>query len=145
MSKARTHLKGDERILGESDFVKEVLSEQKEQFERRYKLEAQGYDTDRVFEKVSEVFDIEPEEICKWGNQPLQVRARSLVCYWAVKELGMSGTSVGKLLGIGQLAMNRAGVRVLRFSTGNILGYKIPVMATPPISHVRCSVPSAPL
>ena len=28
MSKARIHLKGDERILGESDFVKEVLSEQ---------------------------------------------------------------------------------------------------------------------
>jgi len=95
MSKARIHLKGNERILGESDFVKEVLSEQKEQFERRYKLEAQGYDIDRVFEKVSEVFDIEPEEICKRGNQPLQVRAKSLVCYWTVRELGMSGTSVG--------------------------------------------------
>ena len=111
MSKARIHLKGDERILGESDFVKEVLSEQKEQLEHRYKLEAQGYDIDRVFEKVSEVFDIEPEEICKRGNQPLRVNARSLVCYWAVREIGMSETSVGKLLGIGQPAVSRAAVR----------------------------------
>ena len=111
MSKARMHLKGDERILGDSDFVKEVLAEHKEQFERRYWLKAQGYDIDRVVEKVAEVFEIEPEEIWKPGNQPLRVKARSLVCYWAVRELGMSGTSVGKLLGIGQPAVSRAVVR----------------------------------
>ena len=111
MSKARIHLKGDERILGESDFVKEVLSEQKEQFERRNRLKAQGYDIDRVVSKVAEVFKIEPEKIWQPGNQPLRVKARSLVCYWAVRELGMSGTSVGKLLGIGQPAVSRAVVR----------------------------------
>ncbi len=111
MVEIRFLLKGDERILGESDFVKEVLSEQKEQLERRYKLEAHGYDIGRVVEKVSEVFEIEPEKIWKPGNQPLRVKARSLVCYWAVRELGMSGTSVGKLLGIGQPAVSRAAVR----------------------------------
>jgi REP element-mobilizing transposase RayT len=111
MSKARIHLKGDERILGESDFVKEVLAQQKEQFERRYWLKAEGYDIDRVVKKVAEVFDIEPEQICKPGNQPLRVKARSLVCYWAVRELGLSGTSVGKLLGLGQPAVSRAVVR----------------------------------
>ena len=34
MSKARIHLKGDERILGESDFVKKVLSERGEKLTR---------------------------------------------------------------------------------------------------------------
>lgn len=116
MSKARIHLKGDERILGESDFVKEVLSEQKEQFERRYRLKAQGYDIDRVVEKVAEVFEIKPEKIWQPGNQPLRVKARSLVCYWAVRELGMSGTSVGKLLGIGQPAVSRAVMRGEKFA-----------------------------
>ena len=111
MSKARIHLKGDERILGDSDFVKEVLSEQKEQFERRYWLKAQGYDIDRVVEKVAKVCEIAPEEIWKPGNQPLRVKARSLVCYWAVRESGMSGTSVGKLLGLGQPAVSRAVAR----------------------------------
>ncbi len=111
MSKARIHLKGDERILGDSDFVEEVLAEQKEQFERRYWLKAQGYDIDQVVQKVAPVFDIEPGEIWKPGNQPLRVKARSLVCYWSVRELGMSGTSVGKLLGLGQSAVSRAVVR----------------------------------
>jgi hypothetical protein len=111
MSKARIHLKGDERILGDSDFVKEALAAQKEQFERRYWLKAQGYNMDRVVEKVAEVFEIDPEEILKPGNQPLRVKARSLVCYWAVRELGLSGTRVGKLLGIGQPAVSRAVVR----------------------------------
>ncbi len=111
MSKARIHSKGDERILGGSDFVKEVLSEHKEQLECRFRLEAHGYDIGRIVEMVPEVFEIEPEEIWKPGNQPLRVKTRSLVCYWAVRELGMSATSVGKPLGIGQPAVRRAPVR----------------------------------
>jgi hypothetical protein len=108
MSKARIHLKGDERILGESDFVEEVLAEQKEQFERRYYLKAQGYDIDRVVEKVSEILDMDREQILRRGNQPLRVKAKSLVCYWAVRELGLSGTDVGKLVQLSQSAVSRA-------------------------------------
>jgi hypothetical protein len=76
MSKARIHLKGDERILGDSDFVKEILAEQKERFERRYWLQAQGYNIERVVEKVAKIFEMEPAEVRKQGNQPLQVKAR---------------------------------------------------------------------
>ena len=94
----RRHLKGDERISGESDFVKKVLAEQNELFERCYRLKAQGYDVDRLVKKVAQLFDIEQDQIWKPGNRPQRVKARSLVCYWAVRELGMSGTSVGKLL-----------------------------------------------
>ena len=59
----------------------------------------------------AEVSEIEPEQIWQPGNQPLRVKARSLVCYWAVRELGMSATSDGKLLGLGQPAVSRAVVR----------------------------------
>ena len=111
MSKARIHLKGDERILGESDYVKEVLAEQEEQFERRYWLKAQGYDIDRIVNTVAEVFEITAAEIWKPSNQPLRVKARSVVCYWAVRDLGMSGTDVGKHLGLGQPAVSRAVMR----------------------------------
>jgi len=107
-SKAHVHQKGDERILGSSDFIREVLREQKERLERRYQLRAQGYDIERVVKKVAEIFNMEPREIWKPGNQPLRVKARSMVCYWAVRELGMSGTSVGQLLGLGQPAVSRA-------------------------------------
>jgi len=48
-----------------------------------------------------------------WALVPnhFRVKARSLVCYWAFRELGISGTSVSKLLGIGQPAVRRAIVR----------------------------------
>ncbi len=36
------HLKGDERILGDSDFVEKFLSQASEQMERRYRLKAEG-------------------------------------------------------------------------------------------------------
>jgi REP element-mobilizing transposase RayT len=108
LGQAQVHFKGDERILGDSDFVGEVLAKHQEQLERRYWLQSQGYNMDRVVKRVAEVFNIEPIEICKPGNQPLRVRARSLVCFWAVRELRVSGTNVGKFLKMTQSAVSRA-------------------------------------
>jgi putative transposase len=108
LSQAQVHVKGDERILGDSDFVEEVLAKQQEQLERHYWLQSQGYNMDRVLKKVSEVFNIEPTEIRKPSNQPLRVKARSLVCFWAVRELRMSGTKVGKFLKLTQSSVSRA-------------------------------------
>jgi chromosomal replication initiation ATPase DnaA len=104
LGQAQVHVKG----VGESDFVEEVLAAQQEESERRYWLRSQGYNMDRVVKMVAEVFKIEPKEICKPGNQPLRARARSLVCFWAVKELRMSGTDVGKYLTLTQSAVSRA-------------------------------------
>jgi putative transposase len=116
MSKGGMHLKGDERILGDSDFVEEVLSDQKERFERRYWLQSQGYDIDHVVQKVAGIFEIAPAQIWQRSNLPLRVKARSLVCYWAVRELGMSGKQVGKMLAMSQSAVSRAVARGEKFA-----------------------------
>jgi len=60
---------------------------------------------------VAAVLMIEAAEIWKPGNQPLRLRARSLTCYWAIRKLRMSGTGVGKLLGLGMPAVSRAVAR----------------------------------
>jgi hypothetical protein len=54
---------------GESDFVKEVLSEQEEKFNRRYRLRSQGYDFEKVVKRAAEVVGIGEEEIWKTVNQ----------------------------------------------------------------------------
>ena len=41
-------IKGDERILGDSDFVMEVLAEADERYDRRYRLKSLGYDISRA-------------------------------------------------------------------------------------------------
>jgi len=80
----------DERILGDSKFVESVLVQAGEGYERRYELKRHGVDLDRIVERVAEIFGMEPREILLRGKQPRKVKARSLCCFWAVTELGMS-------------------------------------------------------
>ncbi len=95
----------DERILGDADFVDSVISQSEEQFERRYKLRRQGYDLSRIAKRVSEVLGMTPDEVYLKGRQERKVKARSLLCYWAARELGLSHTELAK-----KLEMSIAGV-----------------------------------
>jgi predicted transcriptional regulator len=51
----------------------------------------------------------------------MRVRAKSLVCYWAVKELGMTGTEVSKLMGLSQPAVSKAVQRGEKYANENKL------------------------
>ena len=98
-------IKGDERILGDSDFVMEVLEQADEKYDRRYRLKNLGYDISRVESKVLALFDIEKEDLCSGSRKKPISEARSLFCYWCVRELGESMTSMAKLLGLTQPAI----------------------------------------
>jgi len=75
LRKIGIRLKGDERILGDSDFVQMVL------------------------------------EVLRSGKQARTVMARSLVCFWANRELGMTTVDISKQLKIGQAAVSRSSLR----------------------------------
>jgi hypothetical protein len=83
------HVMNDERILGDSEFVESILSQAGEKYERRYGLKSRGYNLDRVAKRVAEIYEMEPGEIFSKGKQPRKVLARSLLCFWAVSELGV--------------------------------------------------------
>lgn len=106
--KGKRHLKGDERILGDSDFVQAVLEAQNEKLERRYRLQTEGFDIDKVIQRAAEISGLAAEQIRTAGKQPQRVRARSLACYWAVRELGMTTVAVSKVLGICPTAVTKA-------------------------------------
>jgi len=103
--KGGVHMMSDERILGDSDFVDSIISQSEEHYERRHKLRRQGYDLDRIAERVSEVLGMKPDEVFSKGRQDRKVKARSLLCFWAARELGMSHTALAK-----RLEMSLAGV-----------------------------------
>jgi hypothetical protein len=88
----------DERILGDSGFVDSVISQSEEHYERRHRLRRQGYDLGRVVEKVSQILGIGPSDIFSKGRQEKKVKARSLLCFWAARDLGMSHTALAKAL-----------------------------------------------
>ena len=106
--KANTHLHNDERILGDSDFVEAVLKGVEESLERTHQYRQEGFGFDEVMQLVADIYKLDVREIVTPGKQPLRVQARSVLCFWAVRELGHSVTSVAQRLGVTQPAASRA-------------------------------------
>jgi REP element-mobilizing transposase RayT len=106
LRKAGALQKGDERILGDGEFVQKVLAQAKEAFERKYRLKARGIRVETIAERVAEVVGIEVAQVWASGKQPQIVRARSLLCYWATHELGVNQVWLGRKLGLSQAAIS---------------------------------------
>lgn len=102
------HIKSDERILGDSDFVDSLLSGTEEKFERYYEVKRSGYDLDKIAKKAASLCDVAPEDIFSKSRQKAKVKARSLFCYWAARELGISLTELARQLGISAPAVSYA-------------------------------------
>jgi hypothetical protein len=67
--RGQDRIKSDQRILGESDFVSDVLSEWEEQFSRKYRLKSLGYDFEKVSETVCKLFQVKEDYITGRGRQ----------------------------------------------------------------------------
>jgi putative transposase len=96
MRRAKVFVKGDERILGEGDFVEQILQESGEAFERKSLLKSQGWDLDKLAAHVAKLLEIDVSVVWSAGKYRHIVQARSLLCYWAVRDLGVSMTSLAK-------------------------------------------------
>jgi hypothetical protein len=96
--KRHEHVMSDERILGDSTFVENLLSQANESYERCYEMKKRGVDTDQIVKRVAKICDMDPRKILSKGKQPQKVKARSLFCYWAVKVLGLSKRELARRL-----------------------------------------------
>ena len=78
--------------------VNSVPSQAEEKYKRPYELKHQGYDLDRIAERIVEIYGMETRGIKSKEKQLRKVKTRSLFCFWAVRELGMSIRQVAKRL-----------------------------------------------
>ncbi|MBW1981574.1 MAG: transposase [Deltaproteobacteria bacterium] len=99
-------VKGDERILGDSSFVLEILGEAEERLARGHELESRGFNIEQLAIRVADIFGVDARDIFKAGKYKKIVPARSVFCYWAVRELGVSGTALAARLGMTQPAVS---------------------------------------
>ena len=111
LRQAKALMKGDERILGDSDFVETVLKQNQEVYDRQNWLKARGVDIDHIARRVSQLLDMPVEQVWSKGKYRPIVAARSLLCYWAVRELGMSATSLAVKFGISANAISQSVLR----------------------------------
>jgi REP element-mobilizing transposase RayT len=111
LRKAKIYQKGDERILGNGDFVEKVLASANEAMERKYDLESRGFTLDKAAARVAEVLGMKIEDVWAQGRYRHIVEARSLLCYWAVRELGINMSSIARRLNISVPAVSKSTIR----------------------------------
>jgi len=111
--------RSDERILGDSDFVSGVLDKTKESLTKSQKLKSKGMDVDKIAIRVSGLMGLAVEDVWAVGKQQHIVNARSLLCYWAVRELGVSMSSLSRRLGISLPAISKSVVRGKQIAEDN--------------------------
>ena len=82
-----------------------------DEFDRKYLLKAGGHDFDTVVDRVAKELGIIRVEVLSSGRQPYKVQARSLVCFWASRELGMSMVQLSKRLKISRPTTSQSATR----------------------------------
>lgn len=93
-------IKGDQRILGESDFVQGILDDAEERLTRFYELKNKGYDLEKVEVRVCEIFGIDRDELFSRSRIKARADARGLYCYWGSRELGYAMSELSRRLNI---------------------------------------------
>ena len=69
--------------------------------------------------RVADIMGMAPEAVWVSGKQPKIVQARSLLCYWATGELGVSQAWLSRKLGISQAAVSLSVSRGRRIALEN--------------------------
>ena len=108
LRKAKLFQKADERILGDGDFVQRALDKANERLERTYHLKAQGYTFSTIVQRVATVLDIPAREVKTASKRLICVKARSIACYWAHKQLGLSHVELAQRFKVSQPAISTA-------------------------------------
>ncbi len=108
LKEAGDYQKGDERILGDGDFVSEVLENAEERFREKYRLKASGYDLDKLINRVAKITQVTPDEIFDSLRDSKRTKARSILCYWATEKLGTPQSQLAQLLNRTQSAITYA-------------------------------------
>ena len=116
MRRGLERIKGDERILGEGDFVETVLKAAQENLDRKSQLEAEGYSFDWLVGRVARQLEIEPKDVLAPGKYVQSVKARSLLCYWGTRELGMTTVDLARRLNLAQPTVSQAVIRGQKIS-----------------------------
>ena len=89
--------KGDARVLGSGDFVKQALNKAGEDWEKSKKTKMP---LAQLIGKVASHFDLKEASIISASRRKEITKARAIICYLAIKEMRYPGTAVGKFLKI---------------------------------------------
>jgi hypothetical protein len=74
-------------------------------------MQLDGIDFEKILKRASAIFGLPGEEVLSPGKRKIQSKARSVVCFWATRELGMTATALARKLALSQPAVSKAAIR----------------------------------
>ena len=98
---------GDERILGNGDFVQTVLDQAREKYEKKTLGRVKGLTLQTLLEQVAQQMDLAPADVLSTGRQRTVARARAIVCALAIEYSGISGREISRQLNLSPSAVSK--------------------------------------
>jgi len=100
-------LKSDDRILGSSDFVKNLLEEIAERDNRQFNIRRSERNISDIIEEQSKKMGISRREIKSGSRRQKISRARSVIARICAVELGMTNADIARCLGVNTSTITR--------------------------------------
>jgi len=100
----------DERILGSSEFVNNVIADAEEKAKETLRLTLKVSNLPSLALEVCEGEEVDEAELRSGLRKREVVKSRRIFCQIAVKKMGYSGADVARFLGINTSAVNRLAV-----------------------------------
>jgi len=87
----------DERILGSSEFVKQVLESEKKSKKVDVKYDYKIHD---LITKITNYYGVDIDELLRKSQKKIVSKARSVICYIEIYKMKKPGSIVGKMMRI---------------------------------------------
>ena len=111
LRKEHTARIGDERILGDSDFVEKSLKQDRLQLDQKTYWIQKGWDLEKLIKRVCDYFEVDSSQLQMKGRANNLSTAKGIICYWGTQKLGISSTEFVNILKISQPAISKASKR----------------------------------
>jgi len=97
----------DQRILGDTEFVQQIISSLDDRIKKNLRLSGQRIDIQALAKKVSNKYGVSMGELRSGGRRKAVVKARRVMSWISVRELGYSGADVARYLGVTNSCVTR--------------------------------------
>jgi chromosomal replication initiation ATPase DnaA len=105
----------DHRILGSGAFVEKLLAEEERMVSQRTLFKRKRINVEKFMDLISEKFGVTREEVIGGGQRQAVSVARSVFCYLASKDLGLTGRELSRALRLTPSAIHYAVLRGEKF------------------------------
>jgi putative transposase len=119
LQRAGDYWRGDERILGDGDFVNAVLQAAEESLTRREKCKRQGWDLHRLVDAVCKMLAVAPDDLQKKGRANSLSSAKGLICYLGYSRLDITGMELARYFAMSRPSVSQAIRRGEQFAKKN--------------------------